>query len=113
MTEFELRETKNLIVHDLTKMNITDFTTMILNNHRDTAMWWDEIVMYIVPAPTTDDMIHAMRDGLEEHLLSVVWAEFPQYQEHIKGVGGMKVSLTKASANLTQNLVKWIKENNS
>lgn len=114
MTEFELRETKKIIIHDLTKMHIDNFTTMIINNHRDTAMWCNGIVMYIVPTPTTDAIIEALRDGIEEHILSVVWSEFPTYSDHIKGVGGMKVSLTNASSGtFMSDLTQWIKEQQS
>lgn len=110
MTEFELRETKNMIVHDLTKMNIDNFTTMILNNHKDTVIWCDGIVLYIISAPSTDAMVEALRDGIEEHILSVIWSEFPTYSDHIKGIGGMKVSLTNASnGKFISGLAKWIK----
>lgn len=113
MTEFELRETKKIIIHDLTKMTINNFTTMIINNHRDNAMWWDEIVMFIIPASTTKAMIEALRDGEEEHILSIMWSELRTYSDHIKGIGGMKVSLTYANSKFISNLTKWIKAQNS
>lgn len=110
MMEFELRKTKKVIIHDLTKMSIESFTTMILNNNRFNCIWSEGIVMFIIPSPNTDAMIEAARDGTEEHLLSVVWAELPEYQEELKGDKNLIVSVTNAPSKILSELAKWTKE---
>ena len=110
LTQFELRQTKKVIVHDLTKMSLESFTTIILNNNRFNCMWTEGIVMYVIPSPNTDAMIEAARDGTEEHILSVIWAELPKYQEELKGNKNLIVSVTNAPSKFISGLAKWIKE---
>lgn len=111
MTEFEFRRTEKVIVHDLSEMNLEQFTTMILTNHKHTAMWSEGLLMFIIPSPTTDPMIESMRDGKEEHLLSVMWCKYDVYENEIPGIGGMKIGVVEAVSPFISELARWIKDN--
>jgi len=113
MTEFELRRTEKVIVHDLSEMNIKQLTTMILTNHKDTVMWSEGLLLFIIPSPTTDAMIESMRAGKEEHLLSVIWCKHDVYQNEIAGIGGMKIGVVEVVSPFISKLAKWIKENHN
>jgi len=110
MTEFELRRTEKLIVHELVQMNLNQFTTTLLANQRSTAVWSEGILIFMVPLPNTDAIIESFRDGKEEHLMTVLWCKYDDYQNEITGIGGMKIGVIEAGSHLVSELAKWIKE---
>lgn len=107
---FRLLETKEFVVHDLVEMPQSDMTSMILNNHKDNAIWCDGLMLFIIPFPAFDSLTDLAALGTEEHLLAVYYCHQTNYLELIKSQNGMGITLTKAHSKVIKNLVAWIKE---
>jgi hypothetical protein len=110
MTTFELRKTEKIIVHELIEMEQVGFVNMILNNHKDNAIWANGMLMYVVPMEPSDEMLHAIRDGQEEHIYAIYYVEKSDYFTELQSTNGMKISVTAAEGKIFNELVAWIRE---
>jgi len=108
MTVFELYQTDKIIIHDAVLMDEKHFVNMILNNHKDNAIWCNGLMLYLVAHPTTDAMVENMRDGNEEHILAVYFARKEEYTDTVKSENGMQITLTFAASVYIHDLAKWL-----
>lgn len=102
--DFELRETKKVIIHSLSVLDFESFQMSVLSIHIPTLIWYDDVLMYATALQYNDDLITKLVEGQEEHILAV----YATKSDFIQSLNNI-IPVNIASSNMFVELSRWIK----